>query len=209
MRFYIAALLSVLVCIPAAHAHQTDSVGPYRIQIGWMYEPAVSGEPNGIELFVSTLDPSLPPEDQPFADGISGLARDLKIQLVLKNVSTTLPIRADHNIAGKYFALVEPTVPGFYQVNILGNIADTTVSKSLHAPRVETKEYLQFPQLPQDPILQEHEDFRADLAGIRDSIARLESGQPVSYTGHLAIAGIGVGISAIILAAIAVARNKN
>ena len=196
--------LSLFVAIPSAHAHQIDSVGEYRIQIGWMQEPAVSGESNGIELYISPLDPAFAPEDQEFKDGISGLAKDLKIQLILKGDTITLPLRADHNVSGKYFALVEPTVPGFYQVNILGNIGETVVSKSLHAPKVENKEYLQFPPIPEDPIPQEHENFKDEITSMKASIEQLESSQSDSIIGDI---GIGLGIGAIIIAIIALKRR--
>jgi len=196
--------LSLLAAVPPAHAHQIDAVGEYRIQIGWMQEPAVSGEPNGMELYVSPLDPAFAPEDQEFRDGISGLTKDLKIQLILRGDAITLPLRADHNVAGKYFALIEPTVPGFYQVNILGNIGETVVSKSLHAPKVENKEYLQFPPVPDDPIPEEHENFRDEIASVKASVERLESSQAYSVIGDV---GIGLGVGAIIIAVIALKRR--
>jgi len=206
MKFRIlCALLSLsLLAVPPAYAHQVDAVGEYRIQIGWMQEPAVSGEPNGMELYVSPLDPALAPEDQEFENGISGLTKDLKIQLVLGGDTITLPLRADHNVAGKYFALIEPTVPGFYQVNILGNIGETVVSKSLHAPKVENKEYLQFPPVPEDPNPQEHEDFRDEIASVRASVEQLESSQADSVIGDI---GIGLGVGAIIIAIVALKRR--
>jgi hypothetical protein len=66
-----------------AYAHTIDSVGEYRLEIGWMNEPVVSGETNGIELFVSPFNSNLPLEEQEFKDGITGLEKTLKIQLVL------------------------------------------------------------------------------------------------------------------------------
>ena len=193
------------LAIPAASAHQVDSVdGKYRIQIGWMQEPAVSGEPNGIDLYVSPLDPSLDPEDQDFADGITGLQKDLKIQLVLKGDSITLPLRADHNVPGKYFALVEPTVPGYYQVNVVGGIGESVVSKSLHAPRVEDERHLLFPPPPEDPILKEHDDINEEVAAIRAAVGRLEAAQAGPQPGHV---GIALGAAAIAVAAV-VARRR-
>ena len=185
------------------HAHQIDSVGEYRLQIGWIQEPAVSGEPNGIELFVSPLDPELAPEDQVFQNGITGLARDLKIQLILKGDTTTLPLRADHDIAGKYFALIEPTVPGFYQVNILGNIGETTISKSLHAPKVENKEYLQFPPVSEDPTIDRYEYLEDEISSIKDSVKLVEA-QLDPQTGHV---GTLVGSVAIAIAIIALIKT--
>ena len=201
----ILSLTITFMLIPAVYAHQIDSVGEYRIQIGWMQEPAVSGESNGIELYVSPLNIELPPEEQAFKDGIGGLQRDLKIQLVLQGETITLPLRADHNISGKYFTLVEPTIAGYYQVNILGNIGETIVSKSLHAPKVENKTYLQFPQLPEDPIIKDHENFKDEILEIQNSIEQLESSQSNFDVGYV---GIGIGITAIAMAIVAVIKRK-
>ncbi len=199
MKLTAICILFLITLVPLVSAHQIDSVGQYRIQIGWMQEPAVSGESNGIELYVSPLNANLAPEEQPFKDGISGLYKDLKIQLILRGETITLPLRADHNIPGKYFTLVEPTVAGYYQVNILGNIGDTIVSKSLHAPKVENKTYLQFPQLPSDDIIQEHETFKDKIIQMENSIQKLESTQAYSNVGYV---GIAVGIVAIVIALI-------
>ncbi len=199
----VTSLLLLAVLVPAAHAHQIDAIGEYRIQIGWMSEPAVSNTPNGIELFVSPLDPSLPPEEQEFKDGIPLLYRDLRIQLVQNGTTITLPLRPDH-IPGKYFALVEPTNPGYYQVNVLGMINDTPASLSLHAPKVENKEYIQFPPQPEDPIIGEHEDFEEQIAEIRDSVRRLESSEPGLGVGYVAV---GIGIAAIATSAVAMRRR--
>ena len=199
-------VLFLITLGPVISAHQIDSVGEYRIQIGWMNEPAISGESNGIELFVSPLDPELPPEKQLFKDGITGLQKDLKIQLVIDGDTVTLPLRVDHNVPGKYFALIEPTVDGFYQVNILGNINGTIISKSLHAPKVENKAHLQFPQLPDDKILAEHETFKDEIIQMQNSIEQLESSQTYSNAGYI---GVGIGISiAISISIISLIRRK-
>ncbi|MBM3895881.1 MAG: hypothetical protein FJ359_05545, partial [Thaumarchaeota archaeon] len=95
--------LSILSLTNLVFGHTVDSVGDYRLEIGWMNEPVVSGETNGIELFVSPLDPNLKPEDQEFKNGISGLEKKLKIQLVYNDQKVTLPLSADHNIPGKYY----------------------------------------------------------------------------------------------------------
>ncbi|TFH03123.1 MAG: hypothetical protein E4G77_01200, partial [Nitrosopumilus sp.] len=126
--------------------HTEDSVGDYRLQIGWMNEPVVSGETNGIELFVSPLEPGIEFEDQVFKDGIPGLSKTLKMQLILEDQKITLPLKEDHNIPGKYYAFVNPTVAGFYQANILGKIGETTVSLSMHPPKVDERSYIEFPE---------------------------------------------------------------
>lgn len=169
--------------LPAAHAHTIDAVGDYRIEIGWMNEPVVNGETNGIELYVSPLVPC-PNIDVPmdcaasreFADGIAGLEDDLQVQLVYKGEKIWLPLSADHNTEGKYYAFVNPTVSGYYQANLIGDLPTTRVSLSMHPPKVNERAYIEFPA-PADArvreIAAEHVNITDDLGSIRADLDAL------------------------------------
>jgi len=206
--------LLLLLLIPSltvpAFGHTVDSVGEYRLEIGWMNEPVVSGETNGIELFVSNLDPELDLEDQSFIEGIGGLQRSLKVQLVYQDHKIMLPLTADHNIPGKYYAFVNPTVSGYYQANILGNIDKTNVSLSMHPPKVEERSYIEFPE-PSDLTLTQlidgHTTLLGDVNNIKESIAKLENKNQESDIGYVgAVSGI-IGI-AIAITALTKARKN-
>jgi hypothetical protein len=205
-------LLLIIFSIPTilgtAYAHTVDSVGDFRLEIGWMNEPVVSGETNEIELYVSPLDPNMPLEDQEFKDGMSGLEKTLKMQLVLKEDKITLPLKADHNIPGKYYAFVDPTVSGFYQANILGSIKETTVSLSMHPPKVNEREYIEFPE-PADITIQQmidgHTALIEDVNDLKDSVNQLENSNQVNNIGYI---GIGLGIVGIVVASIAISKIK-
>ncbi len=204
----LAALAAVLLMLPAvALAHQLDTVGEYRVQIGWQYEPAISGEPNAIQLWVSPFDPSTPVEEQPFRDGITGLRKDLKIELVLGEQKVTLPISVDHDVPGKYYALVSPTEPGYYQVNILGKVGETVFNKALHAPKVENSEFIRFPA-PGDPAGAQLDRLGADLARLEASVSGLEqrvSAAPGPETGY---AALGLAAAAAAVSGVALARRR-
>jgi len=66
------------------------------------------------------------------------------MKLIYKDKNITLPLSPDHNISGKYYAFVNPTVSGFYQANILGTIVDTPISLSMHPPKVAERSYIEF-----------------------------------------------------------------
>lgn len=205
-------LIVLLLIIPGffgvAFAYTVDSVGEYRLEIGWMNEPVVSGETNGIELFVSPLEPELPLEEQEFKNGVAGLHKFLKMQLILKDEKITLPLSPDHNIPGKYYAYVNPTVAGFYQTNILGTIGNTTVSLSMHPPKVDERAYIEFPEssdLTLNQLIDGHTAVVGEVNDLKESVSNLEqteSGNEMSY------AGIGLGIIAIIIAGISLGRSK-
>jgi hypothetical protein len=93
LKYFLLFSLIIPVLSGTAFGHTEDSVGDYRLEIGWMNEPVVSGETNGIELFVSPLEPGLDLKEQVFKDGISGLSKTLKMQLILEDQKITLPLQ--------------------------------------------------------------------------------------------------------------------
>lgn len=190
-----------------AYGHTVDSVGEYRLEIGWMNEPVVSGETNGIELYVSHLKKDIPLKDQPFEKGIEGLEKSLKIQLVYDAENIILPLAADHNISGKYYAFVDPTKAGYYQANVLGNIGETSVSISMHPPKVDERSYLEFPIKVTEERKNTVEDLKKvqnEISSLKESIDRIENSSQYMILGFV---GIGLAIIGIGLAAIAL-RNK-
>ena len=210
MNFKNLVLLSLIIpgLFGTAFGHTIDSVDKYRLEIGWMNEPVVSGETNGIELFVNPLEPGLELKEQKFKDGISGLDRSLKMQLLYKEEKITLSLSPDHNIPGKYYAFVNPTKSGFYQANILGNIEAIPVSISMHPPKVDERSYIEFPN-PSDFTLNQLIDGHTALVGeindLKESVAKLEQSNQQMSIGYI---GIGIGIIGIIIASIAFSKTK-
>lgn len=203
-------LLSILI-IPGfslAFGHTIDSVDNYRLEIGWMNEPIVSGETNGIELFVSPLEPDLDLKNQIFQNGIPDLEKSLKMQLVFEDHKITLPLEADHNIPGKYYAFVNPTISGYYQANILGTIGESTVSLSMHPPKVDERSYIEFPEssdLTLNQLIDGHTTVVGEINDLKESISELEKS---NMQLSLDFAGIIIGLIAIVIAVIALLKSK-
>lgn len=216
IKLFLLSLLFVPALLGSVHAHTVDSINDkYRIEIGWMYEPVVSGETNGIEILISPLVPCPEisesikcAESQEFQNGIAGLDDTLKMQLVYKNEKITLPLEPDHNIPGKYYAFVDPTVSGYYQANILGKINETIVSLSMHPPKVDERKYIEFPESSDvtiNQIIDGHTALIENINDLRETVNRLEQS---NYQYVIGYAGIGIGLAAIIIAVIALARTK-
>ncbi len=210
LNFKLLAIFSLIIpgFFGTAFGHTVDSVGDYRLEIGWMNEPVVSDETNGIELYVSPLEPGLTLEEQEFKNGVTGLEKFLKMQLILKEDKVTFPLYSDHNIAGKYYAFVNPTVSGSYQANIIGNIGDTIVSLSMHPPKVSERSYIEFPE-PSDLTLNQLIDGHTTLVGeindLNESVSQLEESNKQTNIGYL---GVGLGIIGIVIASIAFSKTK-
>jgi hypothetical protein len=208
LNFLMLFLLIIPSLAGIAYGHTVDSVGEYRVEIGWMNEPVVSGETNAIEFYVSPLEPGLELEDQVFQNGVLDLKKTVKIKLIYKDQSITLPLSPDHNIPGKYYAFVNPTVSGFYQANILGTIEDTTISLSMHPPKVAERSYIEFPE-PSDltvtQMIDGHTALIEDVGNLKESVHDLEKTQ-LNNVGYV---GIGVGVIGIIIAVIALVKSKN
>ena len=221
---YIFLILSLLL-IPSfsgiVYAHTVDAVGEYRIEIGWMNEPVVSGDTNGLELYVSPLvdcpDISIPLEcanSQKFQNGIEGLRKLLKIQFVYDKTQTiTLPLVNDHDIPGKYYAFITPTVSGYFQANLIGKILDTPANLSMHPPPIAERSYIEFPELS-DLALTEVIDDNAKLVeritSLENTVKNLENSnnQIQDEIDMNDIWATGIGIIALIIAIIALVKIR-
>ena len=219
--FLIISLLLIPSVAGTAYAHTVDAVGEYRVEIGWMNEPVVSGETNALELYVSPLTtcPEIPiplecANSQEFQNGIEGLRKLLKIQFVYDKTQTiTLPLVNDHDIPGKYYAFITPTVSGYFQANLIGKILDTPANLSMHPPPIAERSYIEFPELS-DLALTEVIDDNAKLVEritiLENTVKNLENSnnQIQDEIDTNDIWATGIGIIALIIAIIALVKIR-
>ena len=199
--------------LSGAYAHQSDSVGDYRLEIDWKNKPIVTGESNAIIVYVSEMDKSKEAADQPFIPekGIEGLKKTLKIQLVVDTESITLPLQPT-DIPGKYEAPITPTFSGWSQLNFLGKINEQNVNLALHPLKVEEQEVLQFP--PVESTIVESGDFEREINDLRGDIRELQETinelkeQPSDDSSTISYVAIALGVIAIALGAVSFAKKK-
>ena len=211
--FLIVALLISPLFLCSAFAHQSDSVGDYRIEIDWKNKPIVTGESNAIIVYVSEMDKSKEAADQPFdpAKGIEGLRKTLKIQLVVDTESITLPLQTT-DIPGMYESPITPTFSGWSQLNFLGKINEQNVNLALHPLKVEEQEVLQFPSVESTVVEsgdfdREINDLRGDIRELQETIDELKE-QPSDDSSMISYVAIALGVIAIALGAASFAKKK-
>ena len=105
--------------------------------------------------------------------------------------------------------------PGFYQVNVVGEIEDTVVSLSLHPHEVRNVDHITFPseygdiheiKEAQQAIVAGQQALRADMedaaSAIDDKVRELEDGSAsVAYLAVIpGVVGMALGSAAIVAA---------
>ena len=211
--FLIAALLISPLFFSGIFAHQSDSVGDYRIEIDWKNKPIVTGESNAIIVYVSELDKNKEAADQPFdsAKGIEGLRKTLKIQLVVDTESITLPLQIT-DVPGKYESPITPTFSGWSQLNFLGTINEQNVNLAMHPLKVEEPSVLQFPVIESNTVEvgdfeREIDDLRGDIRELQETIDELKE-QSSDDSSMISYVAIALGIIGITIGAASFAKKK-
>lgn len=116
--------------IASAHEHRT--VGDYEFVVGFINEPAVQDELNGVDLRVSLPASGTPAasEDEAEATPVEGLEESLSVEVIFGDQKVTLPLEARWNQPGAYVAYFIPTQPGDYSFHITGEINGQQVDET-------------------------------------------------------------------------------
>lgn len=120
-------LLAVLTTLSffsshTASAHGRTNVGDYELVIGFRSEPALQGESNGLDLFVT---------DTRTGESVNGLENTLRAEIIYGSARKELSLRPRFGQDGAYTADMLPTEAGDYTWHIFGMIGDTPVDVSM------------------------------------------------------------------------------
>ena len=140
--FAIASLITVIALLlnfQLVLAHESVTVGDYEIEVGWVNEPAVAGQMNGIAVNVTNTSTSEPVED------VSSLSVTISYGGESKELS--LEPRGE-DTPGQFQAAILPTIPGQYTVMLGGQLGDTPVDAHVEPEEVGTADTIQFPSAP-------------------------------------------------------------
>jgi hypothetical protein len=123
VRFRVAALVAVaLLAVPTmAFAHETREVSGYRMDVGWIGEPALEGQKNGVDLRITQADKP-----------IEGVEQTLQVEILHKasGVKKTFALRTIFRDPGHYTADLIPTAPGQYEMRFFGKVGNAEVNET-------------------------------------------------------------------------------
>jgi hypothetical protein len=142
-----AVALALLISSGTALAHGHVEVGKYELVIGFMNEPAIQSEVNGLDLRVSVHESGAP---------VTGLEETLQAEISYGATTQPLELRARWGQEGAYTADVIPTEAGDYTFRIFGTIEGEPVDVSMTSSpdtfsSVGAKESIAFPAAEATP----------------------------------------------------------
>ncbi len=184
LRAILRALgaLILLVCLLApssASAHEEVECGSYSCEIGWINEPVLVGERNGLVLFVA-------PKDKP-EEGVADLEGTLKFTVEYGSASQAYDLQPVEGEPGHYTAPFVPTREGQYTFHITGVINDETVDVKMDPEEVISAGKLAFPEAQPSAA-----DLTAQLAAAKSQTG---TAQTIAIVGAvLGLLGTGLGV---------------
>jgi len=192
IRALSALLLLGALSIPlTASAHESVTVGKYELEIGWLVEPVLLGETNGVFLSVINTETEEP---------VEGLST-LQVAITTGGETRDLELRALGEAApGQYAADFIPTVRGAYTVKLTGKIEEQDVDLEQEIEEVGLAEDYQFPiVLPSLPEMnQQLTALQAENQALRAS---------ATLNQWLAIGGIVVGLAGLAVGVVSLRRK--
>lgn len=183
LLFVFAMLLVLLLPVATASAHTSFPTGPYIVEIGWLNEPPVAGQPNAIVVNLSAANQAS--SSAPVKMDYSGLT----LQVAYGGQSKLLTLQPQsedtpYNLMG----VMTPAVMGKYTVTVNGklggDLGSTPVSITMQPEEVVGLDSVQFPNLAQGQTSQS------------------------SASGWMPVAGLAAGILGILLGVIALMRKS-
>ena len=200
-----------------ALAHEHRAVGNYEVVVGWLNEPALAYEPNGLDLRVSFFPNGVPEiteeneaEAEAAAQPVEGLEETLEAEIIVGGGAQKLSLTLEPAFGeeGAYESPLIPTVPGDYSFHISGKIEDMEIDETFSSgpetfSPIDDPSEIQFPEkLPSAAELQ------ASIAGGTSTDAA-ESSRSDDTARVLGIVGIIVGVVGLGAGGLAVASRRS
>lgn len=202
------AISGVLNGTSPSLAHEHRAVGNYEFVVGWLTEPALAYEPNGLSLRITFFPNGVPEAESEEAEAegqpVEGLEQTLQAEIIAGGGAQTkeLTLEPAFNDPGHYASTIIPSAPGDYTFRVFGDLEGQQIDEEFTSgPEtfsvIEDVGELQFPErLPSN----------ADLS---EQIANLDTGGDSDTATILAVIGIIVGAVGIGVGGYALAARRS
>lgn len=115
----LGAMLTTMVGIGAASAHEEREVGDYTFEVGFLDEPVYSGQQSGLDLQVSLG-----------GEPVEGLEETLQAEVTFEGQTRDLEISPRFGLPGAYRSVFFPTAAGPYTFHIFGEIDGEAIDET-------------------------------------------------------------------------------
>ncbi|CUR52090.1 conserved exported protein of unknown function [Nitrosotalea devaniterrae] len=208
--------------VKPAEAHITKVYGNYLVQVGWNNEPVYTGLVNAAQV---TIKKGSGDAAKPVINAI----KDLQISVKYGSVTKPLDFLPSSTVDGQYTAVLIPTRVGTYSLVFTGTVEGQTIDDEIPLDDVASVDDLNFPpstgsspntsanvgQLGTlvNQLTNDIEDAKNNADAASKSVSNVvQSFQEVKDTTDrlymISMTGIGIGIAGIVIAVIAITRNK-
>lgn len=139
----VAAWLVLAPTITGAHEQRTVLDDQYTLTVGFLEEPAVAGELNGLSLRIEMGEGDA-------AEPVLGLAETLEAEVIFGDQSMPLELSPVFQDDGHYRSVFIPTAEGDYTFHLTGEIDGETIDETFTSSpegfdSVAPREPLEFP----------------------------------------------------------------
>lgn len=183
---------SAILMTATALAHEHREVGEYELTVGFLNEPAIVEEPNGLSLKVVRGHGDN-------GEPVEGLAGSLRAEIIYGDERLPLEIRPAFGSPGSYTADVIPTEVGAYTFHIFGSIEDMEIDESFTGgpdtfSEVASRQSLTFPN---------------QVGPVGDVQTKASDASDTASTAMLlGAAGLVAGLFGVALGAVALAKTR-
>ena len=230
-QFLITAVFLALVAtivfvsplgVKPAEAHITKVYGNYLVQVGWDNEPVYTGLVNAAQVTIKKGSGDA-------AKPVINALKDLQISVKYGSVTKPLDFLPSNTVDGQYHAVLIPTKVGTYSLVFSGTVEGQAVDDEIPLDDVASVDTLNFPpstgssqdatanvgQLDTlvNQLTSDIEDAKNNADASSKSVSNVvQSFQQVKDTTDklymISMTGIGIGIAGIVIAVIAITRNR-